>query len=1367
MIKRASSILLTLFLLLLGINTASASPSCSTTFSRTKFEPKTTGATYYELNEVNFSEGISTEMNASLKYVKNNTPKRGEYTVSGNTLSLGCQEKGTLLSISIPKLKPNTNYSISITGNVRLRGQESDASQKHRRNFVLAVGNDKKNFEKSGSEWQAVGTCNMDFEFKATSTSAIALLSTDYSGDCYILDITEIKIVGCYDPQIVSSAGDLIPKGYPCTFSAIGLSGSITWKFIDEDGVTHPLSGTGNSVTIDNIVSGGTIYATSGTTTLDFKFRAIISCSEHADKQTVVDLKFIMPTGASQCKLGNIQDDDVTSRRITPISEYCYGYYDPICNCDLNNHDPKQETLPSGSGPKEEHYVIAKSTDGMFAGWSQNEKVESATDDGSGFMIVNCGLQTFNLEEVERGQLNRGKICEFTISQLCPNTWYDFSAQVRDIDQNPSDLIPTNVRFVAIGANNEILLNYPTGTIPEAWTPKGQSFNTGNNSTVKLILYNNQDPGTTTCGSTISGSDLGLDDIKFTRCIPKLGTFSDQARTEQGGDICNDRSDVSVTLYSGHSQFGITDMINDPYYVFLKSKNGGTWKIVNSTPINDVNLGYAELTDVIATDANDAGSKYQYTSVVAGHTDIAIDMATYLTSKTPSTYDSDRENYKYTGSTTSITCEQNLYAFGEKITTYTVVCANPCTESLPPTMKNYSQCPTEATTIDLASLIDKVVLADGTQTTDLTSGTFTWYKQDPTGINPLPDNNSNVSFPSQGQTDTYQVKFTQNDDAGATYCISSSATTFTVSVLPGIVVTLDKESIIGCLSELSETDRTFEVTKVEPSTVTSPSYKWTPINADGTEGTPVENTNKYTLDPTTVGNGTVKLLVKGNLGCDATKTLTYNIANNPQLQLEGVSVPCKDKIAENGIIVKLKGMSGSNALKITRTATDENGKVSTTAFTSFEESDAFNVLAYTDEAEFTFVDKYIDASYFSADFDATKITSVKYYIILGVESSNCKAVATSDIFAVSNVKEVKLSSTAINIKKEGEPVEYHICEGTDNTPNIVTVTADCELNPEETIQWYINGEKVESLEGDIKSYTLTGLATVTEFKAEIVVAEAYEGSYETCGGEATIKIYVDAKPVVTVDDIEICVGDDRNLSFVAKGTSCDEYTWSPITYLSDAKVSNPQVIDPKEGVIDYTLTVEKGVCTETINEIKLTVNPLPVILSITPKSEEENNSVVITMDESIVGQTFAYSLDGINYVDLPDGILENTPIGWNVLYVIDNNECTNKKEFYVEPVPINPDKYFTPNGDGNHELWTVKNLESYDSYIIEIFDRHGKRLFIQRVGSFNIDGESEDGPFLGWNGEYNGHLMPSDDYWYLITLEDVRKQYTGHFTLKR
>ena len=107
--KRATSLLLTLFLLLaLGTNTAFATPSCQTTFSKTNFAPTTTGATYYDLDKISFSEGIYTDIKCPLDYVENANPGRGEYTVSGNKLSIGCVKNGNLLSINIPSLVYNS-----------------------------------------------------------------------------------------------------------------------------------------------------------------------------------------------------------------------------------------------------------------------------------------------------------------------------------------------------------------------------------------------------------------------------------------------------------------------------------------------------------------------------------------------------------------------------------------------------------------------------------------------------------------------------------------------------------------------------------------------------------------------------------------------------------------------------------------------------------------------------------------------------------------------------------------------------------------------------------------------------------------------------------------------------------------------------------------------------------------------------------------------------------------------------------------------------------------------------------------------------------------------------------------------------------
>lgn len=82
-----------------------------------------------------------------------------------------------------------------------------------------------------------------------------------------------------------------------------------------------------------------------------------------------------------------------------------------------------------------------------------------------------------------------------------------------------------------------------------------------------------------------------------------------------------------------------------------------------------------------------------------------------------------------------------------------------------------------------------------------------------------------------------------------------------------------------------------------------------------------------------------------------------------------------------------------------------------------------------------------------------------------------------------------------------------------------------------------------------------------------------------------------------------------------------------------------------------------------------------------------------------------------------------------------------------------PDKWFTPDGDGSHDLWLVKNItEDYD---VIIYDRYGKILH-RFVGNFT-----------GWDGMYNGHQMPSTDYWYIIIEKSTGIRFNGHFSLYR
>lgn len=93
-----------------------------------------------------------------------------------------------------------------------------------------------------------------------------------------------------------------------------------------------------------------------------------------------------------------------------------------------------------------------------------------------------------------------------------------------------------------------------------------------------------------------------------------------------------------------------------------------------------------------------------------------------------------------------------------------------------------------------------------------------------------------------------------------------------------------------------------------------------------------------------------------------------------------------------------------------------------------------------------------------------------------------------------------------------------------------------------------------------------------------------------------------------------------------------------------------------------------------------------------------------------------------------------------------------QKEVSVLGIP----KYFTPNGDGYNDYWNIDGVNQifHSKSTIQIFDRYGKLIKqLNPLGS-------------GWDGKFNGQNVLSDDYWYIIKLEEGRI-IRGNFSLKR
>ncbi|MHB0754188.1 T9SS type B sorting domain-containing protein [Polaribacter sp. M15] len=110
----------------------------------------------------------------------------------------------------------------------------------------------------------------------------------------------------------------------------------------------------------------------------------------------------------------------------------------------------------------------------------------------------------------------------------------------------------------------------------------------------------------------------------------------------------------------------------------------------------------------------------------------------------------------------------------------------------------------------------------------------------------------------------------------------------------------------------------------------------------------------------------------------------------------------------------------------------------------------------------------------------------------------------------------------------------------------------------------------------------------------------------------------------------------------------------------------------------------------------------------------------------------------IGFQDEP--LFENLTGGIYTIIVNDKNGCAPDTTLEVSVIQF--PKFFTPNGDGSNDTWIVKGVNKtfYPNSSINIFNRYGKL-----VAQVPIDSQ-------GWNGIYQGNLLPADDYWFNITL---------------
>lgn len=181
-------------------------------------------------------------------------------------------------------------------------------------------------------------------------------------------------------------------------------------------------------------------------------------------------------------------------------------------------------------------------------------------------------------------------------------------------------------------------------------------------------------------------------------------------------------------------------------------------------------------------------------------------------------------------------------------------------------------------------------------------------------------------------------------------------------------------------------------------------------------------------------------------------------------------------------------------------------------------------------------------------------------------------------------------------------------------------------------------------------------------------------------------------------------------------------------------------------------TTNTALCATVINFSALnSLIPFSIVGDPAEQITFESDSQVTAIVNPI-SPDFQYMIDDNGWQD--SNVFHNVKEGIHFLKVRNRYGCG---EISTRIVVVDYPKYFTPNGDGYNDTWNIGGRTALDISNVYIFDRYGKLIVdLTRSGA-------------GWDGTYNGHPLPADDYWFKILYEKdgVKNEFKNHFTLKR
>ncbi|TYB79942.1 T9SS type B sorting domain-containing protein [Bizionia myxarmorum] len=253
-----------------------------------------------------------------------------------------------------------------------------------------------------------------------------------------------------------------------------------------------------------------------------------------------------------------------------------------------------------------------------------------------------------------------------------------------------------------------------------------------------------------------------------------------------------------------------------------------------------------------------------------------------------------------------------------------------------------------------------------------------------------------------------------------------------------------------------------------------------------------------------------------------------------------------------------------------------------------------------------------------------------------------------------------------------------------------------------------------------------------------------------CFGIAEIELIVNPLPSIPEDDfLYYCLNSFPATITIDAGTTSSNYdfSWSTGETTSTININTT-------GTFTVTVTDRVTNCSKQRNIIVEPSN-IATIESFEIVDASDANTVTIIVSGEGEYEFALFNANGTIYANYQSSNqFTNVRPG---IYSVSVRDIKNNCGLVDDMVSvIGFPKFFTPNGDGDNDTWNIQGVSALfqPNTRILIYNRFGKLLKeLSPLGS-------------GWNGTYNGQVLPNDDYWFSVQLQDGRI-FKSHFTLKR